>query len=742
MFAAAVCCLLFADIGTTGKPDSGPFPKISGKFGSKSLSYPMRGDFIDYGSKLKVIFDDGTLYRRRDGVSYDYYFLGAGRLVIHDTTGLDASWQTRFSNAATVKFISAYVCGEKFADGLMLDNSQWREDKIDREHWQKLQFLVKAPERYFWVDLSGELGIWPRHDPFPLPVWVDLELETGEQVVLYLSPDITEQLNIYLYDKKFDSPYLLAGFNLDERLGLAPVEIDSSVISINLQESGNFDAVSTIFFPPGTDPRGIKLNLPELFKVDSAQDADGKPLPFLKDKNRVNFYIGPRPDALDRPDRVTVFYRGKFIRARLAGVDLPVNVTTWFPHLPRRNLGRFTIHYSLHKDLELISVGRKIGEEIVRDRKTVTYQTDDISYVSFASGVYDTLRETAQDVPLTLYIRRENNQGIFNRHIPRNVMADLRDAFSAYYRWYGPPLAASLRIVDQPWSAGQSSPGLIHLSEISFETRRDQARFRAHEVAHQWWGHTVVPKSFREMWLSEGLAEMSSALYLLNVKRDTTAYRNLLSHWRRQIVQEGRMNGIYSRGYRAGAITMGARLLLSYSPGDYIALVYFKAAYMLEMLRFEIDGPDYRTDFFNSMLADYRRSFAEKQASSVDFMRIAQTFLGPKRAQAFFKQWLYGWKIPDFTCRYAFVPDAKGRLMLHVFIDVSGIDGDFATPYPVEIEFADGSKRIYRIDGVGQMREHVLGPFPEDVTAVRFDPDHIILDRHTEVIMGESNAGN
>jgi hypothetical protein len=187
---------------------------------------------------------------------------------------------------------------------------------------------------------------------------------------------------------------------------------------------------------------------------------------------------------------------------------------------------------------------------------------------------------------------------------------------------------------------------------------------------------------------------------------------------------------------------MGARLLLSYSPGDYIALVYFKAAYMLEMLRFEIDGPDYRTDFFNSMLADYRRTFAEKQVSSVDFMRIAQNFLGPKRVQGFFRQWLYGWKIPDFTCRYTFVPDAKGRSMLHIVIDVSGVNNDFETPFPIEVEFAGGSKQVYRIDGVGQIREHILGPFPEDVAAVRFDPDHIILSRRTEVIVGEPNAGD
>src|ERR1035437_5287637 len=36
----------------------------------------------------------------------------------------------------------------------------------------------------------------------------------------------------------------------------------------------------------------------------------------------------------------------------------------------------------------------------------------------------------------------------------------------------------------------------------------------AHEVAHQWWGHTVGFASGRDQWMSEGFADMSAALYI------------------------------------------------------------------------------------------------------------------------------------------------------------------------------------------------------------------------------------
>ena len=38
-----------------------------------------------------------------------------------------------------------------------------------------------------------------------------------------------------------------------------------------------------------------------------------------------------------------------------------------------------------------------------------------------------------------------------------------------------------------------------------------------HEVAHQWWGHTVGFDSYRDQWMSEGFAEMSASTLSLAV---------------------------------------------------------------------------------------------------------------------------------------------------------------------------------------------------------------------------------
>jgi aminopeptidase N len=333
-----------------------------------------------------------------------------------------------------------------------------------------------------------------------------------------------------------------------------------------------------------------------------------------------------------------------------------------------------------------------------------------------------------------LFIRKESDQGIFNRHIPGQVMGDLKKAFEAFYDWYGAPAAKSLSVVDQPVYTGQSSPGLIHLSEVSFETNRDQGHFRSHEVAHQWWGHTIIPATIRDIWLSEGLSEFSSALYLLNAKHDTTQYMELVDCWRRQVLQTGLVDGQYSRGYRAGPISMGMRFLQSFSPGDYSALVYAKAAYMLQMLRFEIDGPSYRTDFFDAMLAEFVRTNRSRQATNADFVRDAAKYIGERRADIFFRTWLYDWKVPAYSCLWHLVRDTKNRPTVEISISVTGVSPTFETPFPVEIEYADGSKELFRLDNIGQGKSHTLGPFPQEIKTVRFDPDRIMLATDVEVV--------
>ena len=733
-----VACLFVLLSGpfATAKDNTGSFPKIDGKFSSKTESQDVAGKTIDYGGKLRLHFIEGKLHRRRErDIHYDYFFEGTAELIVIDTSALDNLWIRKFGKSSRVAFPSAYLCGKAIPQLLDTNPEGWREDKISRRVHHGLQFNLSAAEKYFGVDLPGELMTWSDKDVVPPPIWVDIDLANDEQLVIFVTPEIEEQLNVFVYDELSSQPYLVGAFSLNHFLLSQPIDIDSTIISINLLESGRFEAQATLVFPPGTDCRGLNLTLPNLYKVDSVIDASGRHLDFIKKHFKTSLYIAPRQRAEGASDFITVYYRGKFIAARYAGYDFPANLTGWFPHVLHRNLGSFTINYTYHDDLTLNSVGTQIAEVDSGGLKTTSYRSDaDISYISFALGKYDIFADTVDGTPISFYVERQNTIGLFNRSTPKTILSDLSGAFDTYYHWFGPPIVSEIKAVDRMHFAGQSSPGLIHLPTPIIFDLDEEAHLCSHEIAHQWWGHTAVPKTYREMWLSEGLAEYTSYLYMSRVKKDERKCRELLATWRRHVIETGNIGGLYSRGYKAGPITLGGRLYQSYSPGDYIALIYAKAAYMLRMLHFEIDGPDYRTDFFLNMLNEYCRTFHGSGASSLDFMRIAATKIGSDRANQFFSQWLFDWRVPAYECRYAITRDDKERPRLEFTIEVSDVDSSFSTPFPVEIEFDDGTRQQYRVDGVGQQKQFILGPFPHEIKNICFDPDDILLCTDKKVI--------
>ncbi|MEE9442314.1 MAG: M1 family aminopeptidase [candidate division Zixibacteria bacterium] len=732
---AALLILILTLCSISYSRDKSGFPEIKGRFGSKTESVKIDNIVIDYSDKVRFIFEDGKLHRRKNNdPHYDFYFIGQGRIVILDSISLDNLWYMRFGRATSVEFTTAYICGKNIPGLLEVDSTQWSKDKINRRIYHKLIFQQKAADKYFGIELGCELGIWSDKEVNPPPIWIDAALDRDKQLVVRLTPDVEEQLGLYVYDELDNTPFLAAAFGMENFLISQPITVDSTIISILLRESGKFEASSRIVFPDGTDTRGIKFILPHLYKVDSVKDATGNKIEFFKKQFRSNLYIGARALPNDERDFITIFYRGKFIAARYAGYDFPASITGWFPHTPHRNLGQFIIHYTLHKDLTLNSVGDKIGESFEGDNKTVTYRSSiDISYISFASGKYDMFQDTASGVPIELYIEAHNNTGVFNRDLPGKLLSEATQSFEAFTNWFGSSQTTNLRVVDRPYFAGQSSPGLIHIPSYSIFNNRIRSHLMAHEIAHQWWGHSTIPKSYREMWLSEGMSEYAAYLYLWKIKHDPTLCDERIALWKRQIVQEGKIGGWYSRGYKAGPITMGARFLESYSPGDYIALIYAKAAYMLRMLHFEIDGPDYRTDFFVNMLGEFNRKYQGQRVTSLDFINVAAGAIGQKRAIEFFSQWLYGWRVPSFTCLYRIITDEKGRDKLYFEISVSDVSKSFSTPYPVEIEYDDGRRELFRVDRVGQKDSFELGPFPQKIKKVRFDPDDIILTRDKKV---------
>lgn len=156
----------------------------------------------------------------------------------------------------------------------------------------------------------------------------------------------------------------------------------------------------------------------------------------------------------------------------------------------------------------------------------------------------------------------------------------------------------------------------------------------AHELAHQWFGDAVTLKDWRNIWLNEGFASYSEALW----KEHTEGMSGYYDH----------MKG-FDYGYFSGTV---------YDPKGFIdnpaiyATIYQKGAWVLHMLR-GVMGDE---KFFAGIRAYYER-YKYRNAETSDLVAVMEEFYGASLTD-FFDQWVYkgsgrpkyeySWKFEDF----------------------------------------------------------------------------------------------
>ena len=143
-----------------------------------------------------------------------------------------------------------------------------------------------------------------------------------------------------------------------------------------------------------------------------------------------------------------------------------------------------------------------------------------------------------------------------------------------YDAFFGKLPYTRIAMTQQPaGNFGQAWPTLIYMPFTAFldSTQRWMAsgdsRYATddffkyvgpHEVAHQWWGHLVGWKSYRDQWMSEGFVEFSAALYA----QATGGNDEFIDFWeeQRQLITNARPQTKDRKPYTVGPVTQGYRL--------------------------------------------------------------------------------------------------------------------------------------------------------------------------------------
>ncbi|MBI3404601.1 MAG: hypothetical protein HY046_04010 [Acidobacteria bacterium] len=214
--------------------------------------------------------------------------------------------------------------------------------------------------------------------------------------------------------------------------------------------------------------------------------------------------------------------------------------------------------------------------------------------------------------------------------------------------------------------AAYAAPGLLLINQRNW-TARPNDRMLARLAASQWWEFGVSPATANDVWLSDGLARFSEALYLESSGEnasqralDDFAVGTLMYESVAPIAQAGRLEPFSS---------------------EYRSIVVNKGAMIFHMLRGQIGE-----NAFHSTLRSYYSQFKGKTARLEDFQKIAQNeaqraaaavpppppggagngvneraqFVINTNLMPFFTQWLRSTGIPEFKLEYVVYRTSKG----------------------------------------------------------------------------------
>ncbi|HEX8719071.1 MAG TPA: M1 family aminopeptidase, partial [Pyrinomonadaceae bacterium] len=215
-----------------------------------------------------------------------------------------------------------------------------------------------------------------------------------------------------------------------------------------------------------------------------------------------------------------------------------------------------------------------------------------------------------------------------------------------------------------------------------------------HEVAHQWWGHIVGWKSYRDQWMSEGFAEFSASLWVQAVKGP----EKFGEFWdaQRRLITEARPQTKDLKPYTVGPVTQGYRLNTGKTGGVARYMIYPKGAYILHMLRMMMSDRKTGDKRFTEMMQDFVRTHYNRDASTEDFKRAVEKHMTPEmnldgngRMDWFFNEYVYGTEVPSYRFEYTVSGDTlTGR------VTQSGVSDNFAMLVPVYLDFGKGWVRL------------------------------------------------
>ena len=536
-----------------------------------------------------------------------------------------------------------------------------------------------------------------------------------------------------------------------------------------IAKNGHLFSTATIRFEPlVAGERVLKFGLLPNLRVTRVTDEQGQDLYFIQESRKQDgsFYaILSQGPSLGKELTINVEYAGDKVLEEAGEGSFYVGArTSWYPNL--NGFGEralYDLTFKVPRKYKVISVGTLKEESIEQDLAVSHWITPiPVAVAGFNYGDYKKL-----DLPDDIagykisgyYISElpDNLRGyraletMAPKSMTKYALEQTRSQLQLCSLYFGKIPYDEIHITEQPnFNFGQSWPNLVYLpiSAYTDSTQRwmlfgtISAKFTGfvqevtpHEVAHQWWGHSVGWASYHDQWLSEGFAEFSAGLFLQQAVGPDWR-KDYLEFWERlrQRILEKNNFGVPPND--AGPLWMGQRLVSPRTENAYQNVTYPKGAYVLQMLRSLMHSPDDPDKPFMEMMHDFVNTHRERAATTESFKAVAEKHMTKimdleknGRLDWFFNEWVYGTQIPRYHFEYQLTPQEAGKVKLHMTITQSEVDEKFAMLVPVFADFGKGWVRFGQLGVIGNATRNVDVVLPSQPKKVALNVNKEVLER-------------
>jgi aminopeptidase N len=349
-----------------------------------------------------------------------------------------------------------------------------------------------------------------------------------------------------------------------------------------------------------------------------------------------------------------------------------VGANLWWPlkdHLTAEP-DSMQMSYTVPKGLICVSNGKLLDQTDSADKTTFTYK------VSYPINTYNVTFYIGKFEHFSISYNKEEKKRLhfyvldYNLEKAQNHFKQTKKVVQTFEKLYGEYAywQDDFKLVESPYE------GMEHQTAIAYGNGYRNNAYGVdyiilHETAHEWWGNAISVKDYADIWIHEGMATYSEALYLEETLGRET-YNNYLYFYSILIKNKKPVVGPTNVNY------------WNYKDSD----PYMKGALMMHSLRISI-GND--STFFD-ILKSFYQQYKHQTVTSQNFIDMVNLKTGSNYSW-FFNQYLYKHQPPKLEYFIEVSDKSNEQTFYYKWTNVAD---DFMMP--ILVKNADGSKtKIY-----------------------------------------------